>query len=430
MDMRTIAAGLGWVAIAAWLPLAAACRAGDESAALKASRQSSPSAGPLVESGAGEQAARLEQAIAEQTRRFKALIEARRGLLARRDEINRRRGLADQQQAQALAGHRVLARQWRSVQSELALIGSMRTRPIGRFTRSQRAQYNRLSGWMQELVVMSNNLEQAAIKQKIRSQSAQSDRSATQADLRKLAPQSEQLCRQWLSGLDFLRTRSSAEHQALQKYFSELLQQDPENAGALLGRGLAAWRLGQTDKATADFSRAIEIDTGCASSALAAQALLDAESGRPEDAKADFDKAWRLGRNNPRLYLLRGVDAARRNDFGAAARDFKMANNSPDVTSEGYRLLALLHAEWSTSPGDGHASQSLGFARRACTLGGAKDWASLDALAAAYAALGQFGDAAQAAGRAAAAALDDNRQSCLEHQRKYAAHQRPQCVWH
>jgi hypothetical protein len=126
------------------------------------------------------------------------------------------------------------------------------------------------------------------------------------------------------------------------------------------------------------------------------------------------------------VFILRGMGYAAAEDFMSAERYLRQA--LPLAVSRGtgeaevQRLLALRYA---TCPQDKvrDSAKALNAAQRSCELIRWRDWACLDALAAAHAEAGQFDQALQWLQAAADLADEVNRAACLERRKLYEAGQ-------
>ena len=212
--------------------------------------------------------------------------------------------------------------------------------------------------------------------------------------------------------------------------FSTAIQLDPRQATAFFFRADGLLRQERWDESVADFGRAIElgaeqeVDFSLADAYLfrgyAVMAL-----GRLDQAATDFSQA--IARRDPIEaaddYRIRAQCHAAQEKASAAQYDRQIADLLDAVRerpedSEAWRAAAMLLATCPLAE-IRHAPHAVTLAQRACELSDGKDAACLDALAAAYAESGDFGEAVRQAQQAVRWAPDDSSrsqyQSRLEH---------------
>ena len=113
-------------------------------------------------------------------------------------------------------------------------------------------------------------------------------------------------------------------YQGAVKHFTNAIQQNPEDAEAYSGRGLAYLSIGALDKALADFSRAIELNQRSAETYNGRSAVYRAKDDF-DNAIIDSNKAIRLEPNDPQVYHGRGLAHLYKSDFDNAIADFSKA---------------------------------------------------------------------------------------------------------
>jgi tetratricopeptide (TPR) repeat protein len=211
---------------------------------------------------------------------------------------------------------------------------------------------------------------------------------------------------------------------------STAIQLDPRHATAYFFRADGLLRQERWDEAVADFSRAIElgaereVDFSLADAYLfrgyAVMAL-----GRLDQAATDFSQA--IAQRDPTEaaddYRIRAECYEAQEKATAAQYDRQIAGlldavrERPDDAAS-WRAVAMLLATCPLAE-IRNAAHAVTLAQRACELSDGKDAACLDALAAAYAESGDFGEAVRQAQEAVRLAPDDSSrsqyQSRLEH---------------
>lgn len=211
---------------------------------------------------------------------------------------------------------------------------------------------------------------------------------------------------------------------------STAIQLDPRHATAYFFRADGLLRQERWDEAVADFSRAIElgaereVDFSLADAYLfrgyAVMAL-----GRLDQAATDFSQA--IAQRDPTEaaddYRIRAECYEAQEKATAAQYDRQIAGLLDAVRERpedaaSWRAVAMLLATCPLAE-IRNAAHAVTLAKRACELSEGKDAACLDALAAAYAESGDFGEAVRQAQEAVRLAPDDSSrsqyQSRLEH---------------
>jgi tetratricopeptide (TPR) repeat protein len=181
-------------------------------------------------------------------------------------------------------------------------------------------------------------------------------------------------------------------HKALAD-FDEAIRLNPGHAGAYNNRGNARRRLGDDAGALADFTSAIGLAPGF-SMPYFNRANVHADRGEYEQALADFTEALRLNPDDLAGYLNRGRVYTLRGEYERAIADNEEAlRRAPDDV----RILNNLAWLWATCPVAElrNGPRAVEYSRRACEATGWEDAGHLDTLAAAYAACGEFEEAAR-----------------------------------
>lgn len=213
---------------------------------------------------------------------------------------------------------------------------------------------------------------------------------------------------------------------------SALIDGDPDQVGARLIRGIAYRHAGQLAEADADLTRVAETPSPLQAVAMAARAELRFSQGNDQQGKADIGKATSMSKQKPesRVQLYRGWILCGQEKFDAAQIEFEKGLRMGGMDAEAHRLLALLSA--TTSPVRSTAKDvqdAVEHARRACELTKSQDWLSLEALAAAQAAAGNFEAAMESERLALNAAPADRRPRCEQRVALFEAKQRLLLEW-
>lgn len=205
--------------------------------------------------------------------------------------------------------------------------------------------------------------------------------------------------------------------------YNEIIRQEPVNAEAYCGRGLALYYgKDQVDEALADCSEAIRLEPNTAW-AYKVRAGVWEDKGEYDKAIVDHNTAARLDPNDALTYFLRGFAWLNKRDYEKAIADFDetLRLNPGDVGALYCRGIARMkrqeydkaiadltrtlqldpkspYACWgltrifATCPDARYrnGAKALEMATRRCELTGWDDWTSVDNLAAAYAESGNF----------------------------------------
>jgi Flp pilus assembly protein TadD len=187
-----------------------------------------------------------------------------------------------------------------------------------------------------------------------------------------------------------------------QRQYEETLSLDPQHAKAHHNLGVLLWSRGQLEEAAGHYVEAVRLDPTHAGAQHNLGVVRWAQ-GRREEAAACFRRAVELrpdvARHHSSLaYALheQGREAGAQDHYREALR---LDPNWPDAFARGAWQLATAA---DSAARDGALAVQL--AQQACQATGGGRPEYLDALAAAWAEVGRFDDAARAADRAAAAA--------------------------
>lgn len=213
---------------------------------------------------------------------------------------------------------------------------------------------------------------------------------------------------------------------------SALIDADADQVGARLVRGIAYRHVGQLAEADADLTRVAETPSPLQAVALAARAELRFAQGNETQGKADIGKATSATKQRPesRVQLYRGWILCGQEKFDAAQTEFVKGLRLGGMDADAHRLLALLSA--TTSPARSTAKDvqdAVDHGKRACELTKSQDWLSLDALAAAQAAAGDFEAAIDNARLAVNLSPADRRAQCEQRIALFTAKQRLTLDW-
>lgn len=173
--------------------------------------------------------------------------------------------------------------------------------------------------------------------------------------------------------------------------FSEVIRQEPKTAEAYYNRGIAWAEKYEWRKAISDFDAFVRLEPNDPEGFLSrAEAL--AHEGQTASAIADLDTVLRLDPNNVEVYCTRGKLREDGGEYRLALYDYNQAARlAPDDP------LVLNDVAWvlATAPDsqlrDGR--RAVTSAMRAVELENAKEWDTIDTLAAAFAENGNFAQA-------------------------------------
>jgi tetratricopeptide (TPR) repeat protein len=172
------------------------------------------------------------------------------------------------------------------------------------------------------------------------------------------------------------------------KQFDEVLRLEPKNAEALYNRGTARYCQEQLNEALADFDAVLRLRPKDVA-ALLARATIRIENEQPKTAIIDLDTALGVDPDNAEAYCMRGKIREDEGEYKLALYDFDNA-----MRRESDNVMALNCLAWllATAPDaamrDGKRATEA--ALRAVKLEDAKQWDTIDTLAAALAETGKF----------------------------------------
>jgi len=193
----------------------------------------------------------------------------------------------------------------------------------------------------------------------------------------------------------------------------EAVRLNPRSAPAHYNLGLALARQQQLNDAVKEFTEAVTIDPDLGEAHLNIGAILQA-TGRSDDALPHFRRAVELRPDSGEAHSNLGRLLAMRNDeHGAAVELERAVQLRPDLVSA---VIGLTWLRASSSFSDiRNAAEAVRLGELAASLTANRDASALDALAAGYAAGGQFDRAVTTARAAlAAAAATSNRTLALQ----------------
>jgi tetratricopeptide (TPR) repeat protein len=123
--------------------------------------------------------------------------------------------------------------------------------------------------------------------------------------------------------------------------FDRAIQINPNRADSYMGRGLAYRVKGDTDRAIADFDRAIQLDPNNANAYFSRGAIYGAVKDDFDRAIADYDKAIEIKPDFADSYIGRGLAYADKGDLEKALIDLKVAARLMIATSNPLNAMVL-----------------------------------------------------------------------------------------
>ncbi len=199
------------------------------------------------------------------------------------------------------------------------------------------------------------------------------------------------------------------------EYWKRSLQVDPKQARVYFNLGFALSKKGNINQAIEQYLKAVQLkpDYYQAHTNLA---MLLAGRGQTEDAIKYWMQSLKVNPEQATAHYQLGM-ALVKQDIAEAVEHLKesvrLKPNQPDVLNDLAWILATYRDGGVRNP-----NEAVRFAEDACALTGYKDIEMLDTLAAAYAAAGQFDDAAATAQKAVDLALSSGREEKAEIIRK------------
>ena len=187
------------------------------------------------------------------------------------------------------------------------------------------------------------------------------------------------------------------------EHLSQAVRLRPHMAMAHVNLGTALMGLGREDEAAAHFREALRTKPDDADAHYNLGSLLASVGGRLDEAEAHFRDAARSAPDDPQpQWALGGVLQARGNAAGAVRHYREALRLRPDWPLPALRLAWIQATHPDAGLRDGVEAVRLG--EMVCRARGYGDPAALDALAAAYAEVGRYDDAVEAAQRAVSVA--------------------------
>lgn len=229
--------------------------------------------------------------------------------------------------------------------------------------------------------------------------------------------------------------------------FTQSLEKDADDPGVLNNRGQAKYNMGQYDAAISDFDAVLKADAKHFV-AMNNRALCHIARQDFKAALADVNAAIKLNKEYPEALNNRGIIHARQQDFKAAVKDYtaalKIDENYTDAYGNrafAYRKLAQyeealkdLRTAIKKSPFNYEpvndlawvmattedesvrdAGEAVKLATKACAMTEYRNWNTMDTLAAAYAASGDFKSAVQWVSTAIENAPEEDRPQLKTH---------------
>ena len=188
------------------------------------------------------------------------------------------------------------------------------------------------------------------------------------------------------------------------EYFSERIQENPNESAYWSNRGRVWDEKKEYDKAIADYSEADKLDP---EDATTLNNLGTAHQSKGDHAEAikHFDAALKADPNNATVYYNRGRANQYSGNYAAAAQDYADAVRVDPNYLPGYNNAAWLAA---TCPDEKYrnATLALEYAQQAVEMTQGKVWEALDTLAAAQAENGDYAAAVKTSEQALALGSD------------------------
>jgi tetratricopeptide (TPR) repeat protein len=171
-------------------------------------------------------------------------------------------------------------------------------------------------------------------------------------------------------------------------YYAYYLLLNPQSSWAYHHRGIVRHTSQELDKAIKDYTEAIRLEPNSGSSYNTRGAAFK-DKGELVAALKDFDEAIRLDPASGTAFRNRGITHHTNKNFGQAIEDYTAAIRLDPTDHDSYNGRAWIQA---TSRDDRlrRPENAVADAKKACELANWENSASLDTLAAAYAAVGEF----------------------------------------
>jgi len=153
-------------------------------------------------------------------------------------------------------------------------------------------------------------------------------------------------------------------------------------------RGVSYESIGDLDKALADYNKAIHLAPNQLKNYCGRASAFE-DLDQLEKASADYDQVARLNPRNTNDYRFRGIAHFAKGDYKAAASDFQKAAH---LSPRDYDALVSLAWFQATCPENQlrNGKQALEISLQACEFSRWQSFWTVDALAAAYAEVGDF----------------------------------------
>jgi tetratricopeptide (TPR) repeat protein len=173
--------------------------------------------------------------------------------------------------------------------------------------------------------------------------------------------------------------------------FTEVVRLEPKNAEAYYNRGLAWEGKKEWHKAVSDFNAFLRLEPNDPDGYMSrSEALVNL--GQSAAAIADLDSVLRLTPDDVEVYCIRGKLREDAGEYRLALFDYNLAaQRQPDDATVLNYLAWLLATAPDAQLRDGH--RALTAALRAVEIENAKEWDTIDTLAAAFAETGNFSQA-------------------------------------
>lgn len=173
--------------------------------------------------------------------------------------------------------------------------------------------------------------------------------------------------------------------------FNEVVRLEPKNPETYYNRGFARAKTQKHDEALSDFDAFLRLRPDEADGYLSRAGVLDAQ-GLTAEALADLDTAIRLAPDDPEGYFSRGKLREDSCEYRLALADYEKALQlKPDEPTALNNLAWVLAAAPEAELRNGR--RALTAALRSVEIQEAREWISIDTLAAAFAETGRFPEA-------------------------------------
>lgn len=266
-----------------------------------------------------------------------------------------------------------------------------------------------------DLVLRINNTQQQISTVVASLGQARAERASLEGKIRELAGNQSQLTaaadqqsRPWISLSDPFGRLGEKSHRQVVELMTGWIGQQPELALPYVARAFSFLRLGEHDRAAADFEAAARRDPRLAALCAAARGYVLCRQGDQRRGGAEFGKASKLDPKLGIVHVFRGQAYIDQEKYSQAERELRLALRTGNDVAEAHEAMALLLAACPhESVCDG--KKAVEHATRACELVGWENWSYLSTLAAAYAQAGQFDRAVQWATKAIDLAPAENR---------------------